>query len=281
MSHLIDFGILGPVAVRCDGELLNISGKRQQALLATLLLSPGQTVSSDRLITAIWGEEPPATARGQLRICVSELRRVLARHDCGELIKTSPQGYRIQVPPGALDVGRFEEHAALGRQLARAGDAWPAVDHLRRALAEWRGPLSATLSNADATRLAEERSAVFEELVQLRIDLGQHREVLGELAQYVAEFPYRDSLRAQQMLALFRSGRPTEALDLYRRTRRQYIDELGIEPGPELRRIQRYILGRDDEPEPTALDHRLQVLEREIREMRIGLARLQDRITAE
>lgn len=294
MPSEIDFRVLGPLAVRCGEETVDLGGKRQQILLSMLLLEANRIVTIDRLIDAIWGEAPPLSARSQVRICVSQMRRELAEKGHGDLIETHCGSYLIRIPLASVDLHRFAEFATLGRKAARAGDADVAVKYLRMALDQWRGPLATApageLARSVMVKLDEDRCAVAEDYILTMLRLGRHREIVGELTGYVTEFPYRESISAQLMLALHRSGRTAEALDFYRQTRRRFIQELGIEPGQELRAMEHFVLGDSQGALPagppdgeraarqpsgrTDLSDRLQIVERELLEMRVGLNRL-------
>ncbi|MFI0939354.1 BTAD domain-containing putative transcriptional regulator [Streptomyces sp. NPDC021020] len=299
MPSGIDFCVLGPLAVRCGQGTIDFHGNRQQVLLAALLLEANRVVTADRLVDAVWGHTPPVSARSQVRICVSQIRRKLAEYDGGGLVETHSGGYLIRVPPQRVDLYRFQEHAGLGRSAAKEGDPDTAAEHLRKALDEWNAPVPIGFAGEWArfllVKLEEDRCAVAEEYIAVMLALGRHREIVGELLCYAAEFPFRESLSAQLMLALHRSGRTTDALDLFRRTRLRFVTELGIEPGPELRRMKQHVLdgtaGRPAVPDPgprqpgsgaaaprteagDSLADRLLTLEREVVEMRSGLHRL-------
>lgn len=289
MPSEIDFRVLGPLVVWCGDDIIEFNGYRQQTMLSMLLLEANRIVTIDRLVDAVWGDTPPGSARNQVRICVSQIRRKLADHGHGDLIETHYGSYLIRVPPSSVDIYRFERYACLGRKAAEEGDDCTAAHHLRTALDQWGAPLPYA-SVGDRVRsllvkLDEDRSAVAEEYIVTMLGLGRHREIVGELARYANEFPYRESISAQLMLALFRSGRKADALRFFRQTRRRFITELGIEPGHELRTMEQFILsgsrtGPPDEPRGPAypdradLDDRLQTLERELLEMRVGLDRL-------
>jgi len=238
------YRILGVLAVR-DAE---ITAGRERVVLAMLLLHPNRIVGADRLIDAVWGDRPPATARAQLQTCVSRLRRVLPPGT----ILTNPAGYGITVADADLDALTFE-------QLTLAARAEPEPDgaaaRLRRGLDLWRGPALGDIDSAAVRRLAatlDERYAVaVEDWVELELDRGHDRELLGELSALVDRFPLREGLRGQLMRTLCRAGRRADALAEYRRTRAVFAGELGIEPGPELRDLHRRILAGDLPGPPT------------------------------
>jgi DNA-binding SARP family transcriptional activator len=295
MSCGIDFCVLGPLVVRCDDHIIEFSGNRQQVLLSTLLLEANRIVTVDRLVDAMWGATPPVSALSQVRICVSQIRRKLAAHGGGDMIETHYGSYLIRVPPLAMDLYRFERHAELGRCAVRQGDWSTAAHHLRAALDEWSAPPPASFAGEWVRflliKLEEDRSAIAEEYIVTMLRLGRHREIVGELSRYANEFPYREAISAQLMLALYRSGRTADALDFFRRTRRRFLAELGIEPGAELGRMEQFILNDTvgampsalpPEPVPALADaegrdglaDRLRTVERELAEMRSGLDRL-------
>lgn len=244
----IEFRLLGPLDVRLSGVGVPINGARPQTILAMLLLEAGQVVPLSRLIDAIWEDNPPATARTQVQICVSELRRTFDRHGSPQLIVTRPPGYLIQVPPATVDVARFRQLVQQGRRVANS-DPRAAVGHLRDALSLWRGEalagLDSRLVQAAVLRLREERLAALEECLALELELGRHHELVGELRALVAEYPLREKLYAHLMLALYRGGRHAEALAVYRTAYRILVEEHGIDPGEELQALERAILDQD------------------------------------
>ncbi|WP_238419300.1 AfsR/SARP family transcriptional regulator [Streptomyces taklimakanensis] len=212
-----------------------------------LLLEIDRVIEAPRLIQAIWGESPPATARSQIRICVSSLRRQFAAGGVAATIETHKTGYRLRAPAEETDLHLFGDLLARTRAQARVTDRESTVRMFREALGLWRGPIGAGLDSplleSIALKYHEDRYSALEDCFELELELGNHRKILGELARHVAEHPFRETLAAQLMLALFRSGRTADALALFRKTRRMFCDELGIEPGERLRSIERFILG--------------------------------------
>jgi DNA-binding SARP family transcriptional activator len=263
-SRWVEFRILGPLEVRDNGESLVLGGAKQRSLLAILLLNANQVVSTDRLIDELWGAEAPDTAAKALQVHVSQLRKVLEpereRGGSSRVLCTRPPGYVLELEPDQFDLRRFETLAAEGREALAAGDAAKAATTLGDALGLWRGPPLADLAYAEfaqreAARLEELRLAVLEDRIQADLDRGRHAEVLGELERLVADEPLRERPRAQLMLALYRSGRQAGALDAYRDARRTLVEELGIEPGRELKQLEAAILNQDavlDAPAPQA-----------------------------
>ncbi len=258
----MDYRILGPLEVRDGSRRLVLGGERQRAVLAILLLHRNEVVSADRLIDELWGEAPPAGARQTLRAYVSKLRRAMATNgatpavDQGSerepgdgVLLTRGHGYVLEVLPGELDLDRFAEAAERGRDALATGRSADAARLLREALALWRGPPLAEFSyegfaqNAIA-QLEELHLAAVEERVEADLVLGEARKLVGELRDLVARHPLRERLRGQLMLALYRSGRQAEALEVYQDFRRTLSAELGLEPGPGLRAAR----ARDPQP---------------------------------
>jgi DNA-binding SARP family transcriptional activator len=247
--EVAEFRILGPLEVLAGTRRLELGGRRQQIVLAMLLLNANGVVSVDRLEEAVYGDEPPPTARTQAMIAISSLRRLLAGHGDEATISRRAQGYALQIGDARLDVLRFGALVTAARAAREAGDLDGATTNYRDALRLWRGPaldgIDSLPVRALATRLDEQRLAATEERLELELELGRHHELIGELVGLAEQFPLRDRLHGQLMLALHRSGRTAEALQAYHRVRRMMIDELGIEPGGELQRLQHAILACD------------------------------------
>jgi predicted ATPase/DNA-binding SARP family transcriptional activator len=246
----VEFRILGPVEARSDSGPVDLGRPKQRALLAALLLRAGAATPRDALVDALWGESPPASAVQSLQVYVSGLRKALG----ADRIETHGTSYRIVLEPGEVDLERFR---AL---VARAGrDLDAAAATLREGLALWRGPALADLAAepfalAERDRLEEERLHALELLGEAELAAGRHDVLLGELEALVAEHPYRESFRHQQVLALYRAGRQKDALEAYQAARAA-LDELGIEPSAELRELERAVLRQDpalDAPESTS-----------------------------
>jgi predicted ATPase/DNA-binding SARP family transcriptional activator len=248
------FRMLGPLEVERHGRPINLGGAQQRALLAQLLLAGGQPVAADRLIEGLWGERLPDAPRKRLQVVVARLRKALGE----AALETTPAGgYRLALDGAELDAQRFAELLEAGREALAAGRADQAASLLRDALALWRGPPLADVAyeafaQADVTRLEELRLAAVEERIEAELARGRHREVIPELEALIAEQPLRERLRGQLMLALHRAGRRPDALEVYRDTRRMLADELGLEPSPELRRLEQAILVQDPELRPRA-----------------------------
>ena len=234
-----EFRILGPLEVEGDLGPVALGGQLQKGLLLLLLLEAGRVVPTDRLVDLLWGEEPPRTATTSLQNAISRLRRELGP----EILETRSPGYVLQADPARVDARRFE---VLLRDARRAGGE-QRREMLERALALWRGPALADFAfeqfaQPEIRRLEELRLVALEERIGADLDLGRHADVVGELEALVREHPLRETSRRQLMLALYRSGRQAEALDAYADARSRFVDELGIEPGPELRQLQSEIL---------------------------------------
>ncbi len=240
----MDFAILGPLRVIGPGGSIELNAPKQRALLATLLLAHREdSVSADRLIDVLWGEDPPATASKALQVYVSQLRRALGPDNP---IVTRASGYAVQLAPGQLDLERFEQLV----ERARSSEPAEAAETLREALALFRGPpLQDSPLNGRAAvepdRLAELRLAALEQRIEYDLALGRHAEVISELEGLVAEHPYRERLHGQLMLALYRTGRQADALDAFRRARHTLVEDLGLDPGRELQRLEAAILAQD------------------------------------
>jgi predicted ATPase/DNA-binding SARP family transcriptional activator len=243
----MEFRLLGPVEV-VDGDGRPIAlGQRPRTVLALLLLDANEVVSTDRLIDGIWAETaPPASAAGSLQVHVHALRKAIG----AERIVTRDPGYAIQVEHDELDVLRFERFAAEGRRALHGGDAAGAAASLAEALALWRGPALADFRYApfaqtEAQRLEEARTVTLEARIEADLRLGRHAGLVAELEALVAEHPLRERLRGQLMLALYRSGRQADALAAYHEARRVLVDQLGIDPSPELRELEQAVLRQD------------------------------------
>ncbi len=212
-----EFRILGPLEVADGEEVLSLTGHKQRALLALLLLDANRVVSTDRLVDALWGEQPPRTAATSLQNFVSQLRKLLG----SDVLVTKPPGYQLRISPQQLDLDRFVQLV----EEARAEDsAVERAEKLRRALAIWRGPPLADLgfeafAQQEIGRLDELRLAALEDRVDAELEGGGHSDLVGELEAFADEHPLRERLRSQLMLALYRSGRQAEALQIYHDTR--------------------------------------------------------------
>lgn len=242
----MEFTILGPLEARAEGRVIPLGGPKQRAVLAQLLLNAGEVVSRDRLVEGTWSE-PPASADKAVQVHVSQLRKALGPR---APIQTRAHGYVAEVAPEQLDLSRFERLRAEARAALDLGDGAGAARGLREALDLWRGQPLAEFAQepfaaADAARLAEVRLATLEDRIDADLALGRHGDLVAELEALVAAEPRRERLVGQLMLALYRSGRQAEALEAYRDAHRLLGDELGLDPGPALQRLERAILLQD------------------------------------
>jgi len=242
------FRILGPLEAQDEGRLVPLGGTKQRAVLAILLLNRGEVVSVDRLADELWGEEPPDTATKTVQVYVSRLRKELGP----DTVLTRGGGYVLDIEPAQLDAARFALLTDEGRAALERGEANTASDLLREALALWRGtPLGdlayEPFAQSQIARLQELRLVALEHRVDADLALGEAAALVPELEILVREHPARERLRAQLILALYRSGRQSDALASYRDARRALVEELGIEPGRELRELERAILVQDPE----------------------------------
>jgi YVTN family beta-propeller protein len=243
---MLEFRVLGPLEVVEHGQPLALGGPKQRALLAILVLRRGDVVSADRLIDLLWGERPPATAAKTLQGYVSHLRKALG----DGVLLTRSGGYLLAAKPEQVDAEQFEASVVEARDALAVGDAVRSRELLVSALALWRGEPLADLAferfaGGEVARLEEARLAALEDRIEADLVLGRHRAVVGELEALVGLHPNSERLLGQLMLALYRSGRQVEALDAYRRGHRALRDELGLEPGPELRALEQRILTQD------------------------------------
>jgi DNA-binding SARP family transcriptional activator len=238
----MDFRILGPLELWDRGRQIELRRRKQRALLALLLLRPGEAVSSDELVDGLWGESPPRTARAALQNYVAQLRRAL-----GPGVLLSRGGaYLLDVTSEQTDLGRFERLAAD----SRTANGEERVEKLREALTLWRGPPLADLvfepfALREVGRLEESRTAALEDLIDAELSLGAGADLVGKLESLIEDHPFRERLRAQLMLALYRAGRQADALAVYQETRRVLVDELGIEPSAPLRELEQAILRQE------------------------------------
>lgn len=247
----MEFRVLGPLEVERDGVALPLGGARQRAVLGVLLLRAGEVVSTDRLIDDLWGDKPPATAAHALQVYVSNLRKVLGGRDADrQYLVTRAPGYVIELEPGELDLDRFERMTAEARAALAGGEVKHAAEVLRDALGLWRGSALAdfafeAFAQNPAGRLEELRLAALEDRLEADLALGRDAELVGELEVFVRDHPLRERPRGQLMLALYRAGRQSEALEVYQDTRRRLVEQLGIDPSPALQQLERAILNHD------------------------------------
>jgi DNA-binding SARP family transcriptional activator len=228
----LEFRLLGAFEVIADGRSLDVGRGRRRMLLAYLLLQGGRVVSRSRLIEVLWGEDPPATAATALHGHISKLRRLLGP----DRVQTVTPGYRLRLSPGELDLERFGRLIRCGRYAD--------------ALSLWRGaplaePAFEGFARAEIARLEHLRRAALEGHFACELAAGRHMVLTSELTTALEDHPLCERLSAQLMIALYRSGRQAEALDVYRATRTRLVEQLGLEPGPELRELELRILAHD------------------------------------
>jgi YVTN family beta-propeller protein len=252
VSPHLEFRILGPLELRLDGAPVPVGGPRQRALLALLLCNANRVVSRDQLIDELLHDQAAASAERTLRVQVSRLRKVLASGDGESRLIARPPGYLLRVDAGELDLHDFERRVIEGRCALEDDDPGQAAARLREAESLWRGrPLadleSEPFARFEVQRLEELRLGVVEERIEAELALGRDTSLCAELESLVAEHPLRERLRAQLMLALYRCGRQAEALGTYRAGRSLLVKELGLEPSPELKRLEGAILRQDVE----------------------------------
>jgi predicted ATPase/DNA-binding winged helix-turn-helix (wHTH) protein len=243
-----DFAILGELEVRQEGDRIELGSPRQRSLLARLLVNPNEVIATDRLVEDLWRGNPPEGARHTLHVYVSRLRKALGRD--GARLERQGSGYRFCVEPEELDAARFEALATAGRTALARHDAATAATQLRKALEMWRGCAFGEFANDDfardaAVRLDEMRLDTVEQRMWADLECGRHDEMVEEIREFVTQQPFRETGWEQLMLALYRSGRQADALRAYQKARAALAEELGIEPGPALRRMEERILAQD------------------------------------
>lgn len=251
------FRLLGPLDVHVGDRFIEFGSSRQRTILALLLLRRGRVVPMDRIYEALWDSDPPATAKGQVHTCISSLRRELRKLDFDGLFSTGTLGYSIKVPDESFDVADFERLAASGSACSAGGRLEDAVRYFRAALRLWRGRAAANVEcrivQSIAERLNEDRVQVLEECIDVELALGQHHKLVVELSEQVSVYPLRERLRAQHMLALYRSERQADALESFQMIRSILKEELGLEPGDNLRMLQRPADRHHAPPRPASL----------------------------
>ncbi|MGV9457084.1 BTAD domain-containing putative transcriptional regulator [Streptomyces sp. NPDC003635] len=249
------FNVLGPIEGWAGGDRLRLGGLIQERVLVTLLLETGRVLPIARLVEAAWADDPPATASHQVRKAVADLRRRIPGG--GDVLVTDGPGYRMTLGPEQLDLTEFGLLVRAAKEAAADGRPADAVAALQRALGLWRGPIlsgaGGPVIEAAATALDERRLTATEQLFALRLGLGEAAELVGDLRDVVRRHPLRETLRAQLMLALYRSGRQAEALEEYGKVRELLVEELGVDPGSGLTKVYEGILRESPElaaPEP-------------------------------
>jgi DNA-binding SARP family transcriptional activator/ABC-type branched-subunit amino acid transport system substrate-binding protein len=244
----LEFRLLGPLEIWQGDERLDLGAPKQRTLLALLLIRRGTVMSTDRLIDELWGERPPQTAAKGVQVYVSGLRKALG----AGVLETRGRGYVLELDRGQVDADGFEDLLAQGSRQLAEGDPGEAAKTLREALALWRGPPLADFTYEDFAqeeidRLEELRLTALEERIDADLALGRHTDLVAELTGLVGEYPLRERIRAQLMLALYRSGRQAEALEAYQAGRSALLEQRGLEPGPALRELEAAILRQEPE----------------------------------
>ncbi|MGW7316701.1 AfsR/SARP family transcriptional regulator [Streptomyces sp. NPDC054854] len=261
----MDIDVLGALAVRENGTSITPTAPKPRQVLALLALHADQVVPVSALIEELWGAEPPRSARTTLQTYVLQLRALIATalentdgtRTAKDVLVTLPGGYLLNSGGGTSDVREFDRLAGLGYRAMDAGDAAGAARLLREALALWSGPAFADVHGGvqldmETRRLEETRLCALDQRIEADMKLGRHRELLAELTVLVSRYRTHENLHGQFMLALHRSGRRGEALDVYKRLRTTLVRDLGLEPSPGLRRLQRSILMAGPEGMPKA-----------------------------
>jgi DNA-binding SARP family transcriptional activator len=253
MTHsALRFGLLGQLQMSAVGTDLPLGAAKQRAVLGLLLINRNRTVAIDSLIDAVWQQDPPPEARASLHAHVSRIRRLIssAGVDAAAMLASAQPGYRLCVPEEACDVGRFAIEQKSGIEAAAAGRFAQASGHLSAALDEWRGPVLEDLHDfqfvqAFAAALAEDKLVALTARAESEIACGRTHSIIGELEALVAEHPYREPLWAQLITAYYLAERQYDALDAYGRLKAALADDLGIDPGPTLRRLHQRILRQE------------------------------------
>jgi DNA-binding SARP family transcriptional activator len=246
-----DVGLLGPFRVIRNGKPLPLGGRRQRAVLAVLALSANSSVSRDRLIELVWGDDAPESAEGVLQTYIANLRKTLEPSGSPyKVLVSHAAGYELRLPRETIDIHRFEAEVRLGREALGGGDSARAVAVFSEALALWRGAALGEFANerfalTTARRLEELRLVAIEDRLEAQLALGRDQDLVPELESLAYEHPLRERLAALLMIALYRGGRQAEASNVYQRTRERLIDAAGLEPGPDLQQLLVRILRHD------------------------------------
>jgi YVTN family beta-propeller protein len=249
-AAVIDYRLLGPIEAGVNGAVLDIGGHKQLALLAVLVLNANEPVSRDVLVEGLWGEHPPPGAQHTLDVHISRLRKTLESAAGQQVVLTRPGAYLLRASADNVDLRRFERLAAAGRRALADNTPDQAAADLTEALGLWRGAPLADVSDepfaqSEIARLNELRVGIIEDRIEADLALGRHADVVSELGALVGAYPLRERLYQLLLIALYRCGRQSEALAAYQQARRVLVDELGIEPSPALRRVERAILEQD------------------------------------
>ncbi|MFJ9250531.1 BTAD domain-containing putative transcriptional regulator [Streptomyces sp. NPDC101776] len=255
----MEIQVLGPLCAAVNGDSIVPTAGKPRQVLALLALYPGRVVPVSTLMEEIWGTELPQSAVTTLQTYIMQLRRSLgaamgpgAPGGAKNVLATRHGGYVLQVPPQSVDVHTYEHLITEGQEAFEQGEDDRAARCFRQALALWQGAALVDVRlgpvlEIEVLRLEESRLVTVERRIDADLRLGRHAELIAELTDLVARHPQHEGLHAQAMLALYRSGRQASALDVYRRLRRRLIDELGVEPTPQLQRLHQAMLAVDPE----------------------------------
>jgi len=252
LQNALQFKVLGPLEVTADGERLTLGGPKQRAVLAALLLDANRVVPAATIIERVWGDDSHERVGNTLQVYISNLRKIIdpARRAGESRLRTQSPGYLLTVGEDEFDLLQFERDVTRARSFVAEGQPDAASAAFRDALSLWRGdPFSDLVGESFVSmatvRMAELRVAALEDRIDADLAAGRHAEVIGDVDDLIREHPYRERPRAQRMLALYRSGRQAEALQTYQQARELLVDELGIDPGAELRELEQAILRHD------------------------------------
>ncbi|MGW4160220.1 AfsR/SARP family transcriptional regulator [Streptomyces sp. NPDC004788] len=286
----MEIGLLGPFVVSFQGKEVQPTAAKQRTLLALLVLYAGQLVLTESIVEELWGEDPCTSAAATVRTYIFQIRKLFAhllddsRRDPQEVLQAVPGGYLLKMPDAASDADRFEKSVAAGREAMASGDYAMAGTRFESALGLWRGSAlmdvrMGTRLQAAAQRLEDSRLVVLEHRLDADMQLGRHRELLGELSGLCVEHPVHEGLHATYMLALYRSDRRCEALAVYQRLRTAMIENLGLEPSARIRNLQQDILRSGDRNEPAPeLTALLRSQSRTIDELTLRIAEIESRL---
>ena len=253
-DNRLALAILGPLRVTNAGVSVALGGRQQRAILARLAVAGASGVSLEQFADMLWGERPPGGFATTIQTYIFHLRKLLeperGRGAPGRVLVTENGRYRLPLPPDALDVTAFRHTVDAGRRLLADGEPAAGAAEMQKALALWRGEVLEDLADYEfvaplASRLNEERLAAVEGQIDCELALGHHVAAIGELDELIARHPLREQLHQRRMLALYRSGRQSEALTSYDQLRRQLRDELGVDPGEPVQRLHQQVLTHD------------------------------------
>ena len=245
------YEILGPLHITGPAGSSSLTSRKAETLLGLLLIRADQVVTMEQLIGEIWADSPPGRAVASVHVYISQLRKFLRQAGAAsDPIVTRPSGYLLRTNGALLDVHAFANQSRLGREYAKEHRYEQAANSFNAALALWRGPLlegspGGPIISGFATWLDETRAECLERLMDVELGLGRHREAVGRLYSLATEYPTREAFHRQLMLALYRCGRQADALKAFQTVRSTLIDELGLEPGIDLQKIQVAILKAD------------------------------------